>query len=193
MTTCQTPLRHRLRRDLAARHERLDACFSRFDLTTRGGLSGFLGAHRAAFAAIRPAPGGQTGQALLDRMIAAIDADLMRLGQPPAPGLAPLQLTRPLAQDYVLLGSRLGSQLLRRRWATAQDPVLRAAGAYLSLPPMAGEWRAFCERTGSLPGTGAQADRVIEEAARLFDLFLAAGQARSQPCAASSAPTERTV
>ncbi|EYD73058.1 hypothetical protein [Limimaricola hongkongensis] len=194
MTVCQTPLRSRLRRDLAARHARLDACFSRFDLTTRPGLSGFLAAHRTAFAAIRPAPGGLTGALLLDRMIAAIDADLGVLDHAPDAGPAPLRLTRSMAQDYVLLGSRLGSQLLRRRWAAARDPVLLAAGAYLSLPPMAQDWRAFCDRAGALPDQGTEADLVVHEAGQLFDLFLAAGQAGTQSFAApTAAQSERTV
>ena len=46
------------------------------------------------------------------RMIEAIDADLATLDTVVPPPLPPLQLTRPEAQDYVLLGSRLGSQLL---------------------------------------------------------------------------------
>ncbi|MGR3625295.1 MAG: hypothetical protein ACU0A0_03290 [Limimaricola sp.] len=194
MTVCQTPLRSRLKRDLVARHERLDACFSRFDLTTRPGLSGFLAAHRTAFAAIRPASGGLTGGPLLGRMIAAIDADLGVLGHAPGAGPAPLRLTRSMAQDYVLLGSRLGSQLLRRRWAAARDPRLRSAGTYLSLPPMARDWRAFCDRAGALPGEGTEADKVVCEAGQLFDLFLAAGQVDAQSFAApTAAPSERTV
>lgn len=194
LTMHQTPLRSRLREDLAPRHERLDACFSRFDLTTRPGLSGFLAAHRAAFAAIRPAPGGLTGQALLDRMIAALDTDLDRLGHESLPTLAPCRLSQPMAQDYVLLGSRLGSQLLRRRWEAGRDPELHAAGSYLSLPPMAAEWRAFCLRASAQPGLGTEADRVIAEAGGLFDLFLTAGQDAALPPRATPAPlTERTA
>ena len=182
-----TSLRRRLRTDLADRHARLDAGFSRFDLTTRAGLTGFLAAHRAAFAAIDPAPGGLTGGPLLARMIAALDTDLDRLGQGPGPDLPVLRLRRPMAQDYVLLGSRLGSQLLRRRWAAASDPDLRAAGAYLSLPAMTGDWQAFCTRTQALPGFGAVADETVCEAGRLFDLFLSAGQGAARVALAADA------
>lgn len=180
MLTELTPdrsLRQRLRADLAPSHERLDRFFSDLDLSTRAGLTLFLRAHRAAFAAIRPAPGCRTGQPLLDRMIAAIDADLDQLDAPAPPRLAPLVLQRSRAQDYVLLGSRLGSQLLRRRWQAASDPCLRAAGAYLSLPPLTDRWRAFCDEAGARSAHGTDADAELAEAERLFELFLSAGHA----------------
>ncbi len=192
MQTELTPdrsLRQRLRADLAPSHERLDRFFSDLDVSSRPGLSLFLRAHRAAFAAIRPAPGGRTGRPLLDRMIAAIDADLARLDAPAPPRLPPLALHRPGAQDYVLLGSRLGSQLLRRRWQAATDPCLRAAGAYLSLPPLTDQWRGFCDEAGARPARGAEADADLAEAGRLFELFLSAGHAaRRSPPALTPAP-----
>lgn len=181
MTTTDSTLRTRLKRVLAARHARLDTLFSSFDLTTRPGLTGFLAAHRTAFAAIRPAPGGLTGPALLTRMIDAIDADLATLDAVAPPPLAPLQLTRPEAQDYVLLGSRLGSQLLRRRWAAATDPALQDAGRYLTLPPLTGQWRRFCDGAEALGGSGTGSDAIIAEAGALFDLFVTAGHAACKP------------
>ena len=110
-------------------------------------------------------------------MIAAIDADLARLKAPAPPRLAPLVLHRHGAQDYVLLGSRLGSQLLRRRWQAATDPCLLAAGAYLSLPPLTDQWRGFCDEAGARPADGTDADAELAEAERLFELFLSAGHA----------------
>ncbi|SDE61233.1 hypothetical protein [Limimaricola pyoseonensis] len=171
------PLRRRLKSDLAPVHDRLDALFSGFDLRDPDDLGGFLAAHRLAFAAIRPAPGGATGGALLDRMTAALDADLAALGRAPGPALPLLELREPLAQDYVLLGSRLGTQVLARRWAEGRDPRARTAGRYLSLPPMAAEWRGFCEMADRLPGDDARAAAVLAEAAALFALFHAAGEA----------------
>lgn len=173
-------LRHRLRQDLAPRHARLDAFYSEFDLTMPPGLGGFLAAHRAAFAAIRPVPGGHVGQPLLDRMIAAIDRDLGALGHEPAPALAALTLTSAVAQDYVLLGSRLGSQLLRRRWSETRDPRAATAGTYLSLPPMGAAWRAFCDDAAARPGQGTVADSALAQAGALFDLFLQAGHLARQ-------------
>ncbi|GAD54256.1 hypothetical protein MBELCI_0308 [Limimaricola cinnabarinus LL-001] len=176
-------LRQRLRSDLAPCHDRLDRFFSDIDLATPPGLLLFLRAHRAAFATIRPAPGGRTGQPLLDTMIAAIDADLRHLGTAPPPRLTSLTLTHADAQDYVLLGSRLGSQVLRRRWQAATDPRVQGAGAYLSLPPLTDRWRAFCDAAGASPADGTQADATLTQSRQLFELFLAAGHAACRDAA----------
>lgn len=99
-----------------------------------------------------------------------------------------------MAQDYVLLGSRLGSQLSRRRWEAGRDPELRAAGSYLSLPPMTAAWRTFCLEAGAQPGAGTEADRMIAEAGGLFDLVLTAGQdAARLPRAVPALMPERTA
>ncbi len=184
-------LRERLRSDLAPCHDQLDRFFSDIDLATWSGLSLFLRAHRAAFAAIRPAPGGRTGQPLLDTMIAAIDADLRHLQAPPPPLMPALTLTHAGAQDYVLLGSRLGSHVLRRRWQGATDPHLQGAGAYLSLPPLTDRWRAYCEAAGARPAEGTEADAELVQARLLFELFLAAGHAARRDIATS--PSQRTA
>ncbi len=182
-------MRQRLRHDLTRVHGRLDTAFSAFDLHSKPDYIRFLSAHRLAFAAIRPARDALTDQHLLDRMIGAIDDDLDTLGnRGPAVSLRPRVVAQPLAQDYVLLGSRLGTQVLHRRWLAATDRGIRRAGSYLSLPPMQLEWRAFCNRAMAMGAEGRTADAVLAEAEALFVLFLEAGHVMAGVDAANVQP-----
>ncbi len=170
-------LRYRLRQDLASDHAKLDAAFAPLDLRQAADFKVFLGAQRLAFAAIDPGPAGagnRVDAALIDRLVSALDRDLDRLGATlPAP-LRRLAVMPGLALDYVVLGSRLGTQMLRRQWQTSKDPAVLAADAYMALPPMTEAWRGFCDRAGRLPADGADAARAVQQSRALFDLFGAA-------------------
>jgi heme oxygenase len=77
----------------------------------------------------------------------------------------------PLAVLYVLLGSGMGAEVLRRRWLAASDPVVRGAGHLFGLPPRTAGWRQFCAEMAGRPADGADAAEVLRDAVRIFGLY----------------------
>ena len=170
-----TSLRDRLRTDMAPKHERVDRSCSFLDLAQPDGLRTFLRAQLSVLLSVRCRPGHHATavQDLGSRMAAALETDLHDLdGCPVAPvGECRLNAT---AMFYMLLGSGLGTRVLRRRWLEATDPAVTTAGRYLGLLPPHGAWRHLCEELAERPAEGADADRIVRDAGRLFDLHLAA-------------------
>ncbi len=162
-------LRDRLRRDSRAEHARVDAAVGALDLGQAGDLGRFLAAHHAAFRAIAPAARG-TSRGLVADLAARLEADLTVLGRAALPA-APQMACDPVAVDYVVLGSRLGTAVLRRRWAAAAGGRAAGAGRYLTAPGQGAAWRTFCAAQASRPGTGPAAERIVGDVRRLFDLF----------------------
>ena len=168
-------LRERLRAGTRAHHEDVDAAFSQLDLRERDGLASFLSAQGAALQAIRCASGRHAAEAgaLRDEMLAAAEADFRHLGYRAERAPTPVDL-HPTAVLYILLGSALGAQVLRRRWLASGDPLVQGAGAYFGLPLRAAAWRLFCEEAAATPAQGEDADVILRDANRIFDLYLAA-------------------
>lgn len=106
-------------------------------------------------------------------MCTAIAADLDTLGANSPPALAPHKADA-TAVLYVLLGSRMGTQVLARRWSLTADDEARGAGRYLGLDPRKDCWRALCLRLAGRPAYGAAADAMISQVALIFDLYSAA-------------------
>jgi len=166
-------LRDRLRGETAPWHERVDRAYSTLDLRRAADFETFLGAQMAVLRAIQCRPGcrAEDAEPLRADMIAALTADLRDLGRGPVPSGATHQFDA-TAVLYILLGSRMGTQVLRRRWLEATDPAVASAGRYLGLATPASTWRAFCAELMQAPGQGAEADRIVGDACRLFDLHL---------------------
>ena len=165
-------LRDHLRQSTSDNHARVDALFSTLDLTAPVPLGRFLAAHRAGFAAMRGAmrdAGGLVGGDMLLEMISALDQDLACLSTP-APSLA-IDPVGPDAIDHIVLGSRLGTAVLKRHWSTATDPRVRTASRYFSLPGQAPLWRAHTDRLTSCAATGPAAERLVTDTKRLYRLF----------------------
>lgn len=168
-------LRERLRAGTRSRHEDVDAAFSQLDLRDRDGLARFLSAQGGALRAIRCpfGPYAAEARALQGEMLDAVEADLRQLGHPKEKALRPVDL-HPTAVRYVLLGSALGAQVLRRRWLASGDPLVQGAGALFSLPPRGAAWRIFCEEAAATPAQGEDADAILRDANRVLGLYLAA-------------------
>ena len=168
-------LRERLRAGTRARHEDVDAAFSQLDLRERDGLARFLDAQGGALRAIRCTSGRHAAEAgaLRAEMLGAVEADLRHLGHRAERAPPPVDL-HPTAVLYILLGSALGAQVLRRRWLASGDPLVRGAGAYFGLPPRGAAWRLFCEEAAATPAQGEEADAILRDANRVFGLYLAA-------------------
>ena len=165
-------LRDRLRADTRGPHEALDLRMSEFDLTSAEGLAGFLRVQHAALTALAPrATRAESAGAIVDLATRAARDLTVLGGTPPARAEIALPPLDPLAVDYIVAGSRLGGQVLRRRWQQSTDPVVRAADAYFSAPEHLDLWRGFVTRAGAMDGQGARAETVIDDALAIFALY----------------------
>lgn len=176
-------LRNRLRTETSGAHEALDTLASTFDLTERSGLTAFLQMHEAA---LRALIGLQTNcicaGAMQDLHQRAL-TDLETLGAEPLP--VALTIPEPftaLAIDYVIAGSRLGAQVLERRWRAATDPDITRASAFFTAPTYIECWRAVCAQCAAIDGNGSTARTIVLHANRIFALYTScANAARTDP------------
>ncbi|WP_375281241.1 hypothetical protein [Pseudooctadecabacter sp.] len=170
--------RHILKDKTQLDHTRVDTALSGFDVATQAGLTGFLDIHHACFSQMRIASDNDAElQAGLTDMIDRIDADLRRLGARPSCATIGLDAAvDPLAMAYLVEGSRLGSKVLGRRWASSDDPNVLAADAYFSLEPVKGRWREVCDLLAAVPPDSTRAATISRDTATLFRLFLQTAQ-----------------
>ena len=139
--------------------------------------------NRAGAAAVLPDwPARRRSAALLD--------DLHRLGQPPGRPrpVAAGGLGWVLGALYVLEGSRLGGQVLRRRVLAGPDAACRAATAYLSHGAGRHPWPDFLRLMEASPHAVADPAQAVAGALDAFSLFEHAAQPRIQPEASTHAP-----
>ncbi len=163
-------LRTRLRVGTREEHEALDAKLSELDLRSPDGLSRFLQLQAAALPCIRISEGVARSADLADDLLACLRLDLAVLGVDELPG-GPVVEVHALAMDYVVLGSRLGTAVLRRHWADAADPLVQRANRYFDTPARPDLWRAFCVETAEMAGEGDFADRMVRDVRALFTLY----------------------
>lgn len=171
--------RHILKDRTQLDHSRVDHALSEFDVATRDGLRLFLEVHHACFSQMRHVSDqdSDTAASLTD-MIDRIDADLKVLGGRPT-DLSPV-ISGPidgLACAYLIEGSRLGSKILARRWASSGDAVVNTANAYFTLEPVKGRWRAVCDALADVPSDSPRAETIVRDTSALFGLFLRAALA----------------
>ena len=131
----------------------------------------------AALRATLPrAQGAATRDCIVD-LSARADSDLCTLGVSPVANVVEMPPLHPLAIDYVIAGSRLGTQVLRQRWRAATDPAVRAAASYFSAPGYIDLWKSFCDTSGAMPAVGVIADRIVSDADRVLAMYLACARA----------------
>ena len=176
----QADFRHYLKTQTDAQHMRIDNAFSDIDISARDGLALFLAVHGACFSAMLDAAEDRSNrQAFLTEMILCIKRDLNVLGASTGdidiPNLGQLDQ---LALDYMIEGSRLGSQVLKRRWATSTDQQVIAAKSYFSLEPISGHWRDVCKQLSNVPINSQRAARIVTDTQALFDVFYAVFRAQ---------------
>ena len=167
-------LRKRVRSALADDHDRVDAQFAELEIQSRSGLATFLQTHRAAFDAMLVSGTSFDGRVkdthIID-IIKALDTDLKALRVPVYRLNVPAFSYNPLAVDHIVLGSRLGTAVLRSKWLMSSDRQVRQARSYFAQPQMTEEWRAHCMHLSSLDATDETGKQLIEDARRLFVLF----------------------
>lgn len=166
-----------LRSATADQHDRVDALFSRADLTARGGYAQFLAAQADAHLAVEDALDRSDAAAVLPdwperRRAALLRADLAELGEAPPP-LAQVALfdtpAAVLGAVYVLEGSRLGGRLLQR--SVPADLPTRFLGA--SNPAA---WRALLTLLDERLTDDHERRAAIQAATNVFQLFQDSGQ-----------------
>lgn len=173
----EASLRARLRMDTHLAHERLDEEVSRFDLTTPYGFLCFLSMQSSAFQTLSALELSAQTSAMMRDLSERAARDLRHLGSLTQKPAATIEPVHPLAIDYAIAGSRLGSQLLKKRWQSATDPQVRRASAYFSAPSYIKMWTSFCETTAAMPAAGPFADQIVRDAGRIFHMYLECARA----------------
>lgn len=174
--------RFALKHATAQAHERLDARFSRFDLTDRNDYGAFLLAQAGAFlpteAALDDAGAGTVIGDWSDRRRAsALRADLAALGldEPPPVRIPAIEgEVAILGAAYVLEGSRLGGAMLLRQMPDDLPRAFMSAGN----PKL---WRAFVTHLDhrlSSPNDIAAASAV---ASSVFEAFASSASVLETP------------
>lgn len=158
-------------------HQELDDTLSRFDLADVADYARFLGIHARAVPPIEAALAKGGVSALIDGWrpgrSQAIEADLAALGASmPAPAPTPDITTvgELLGTAYVLEGSRLGGQVLRKQ--VGEGLPLQ----YLGQSDGAGPWPSVVAALDRHLYSDAQFGEARDAARRCFALFLTAAR-----------------
>ncbi len=168
--------RDRLRDATAAAHRELDGQLSAFDLTIFSGYRRFLQASAGALLPLETAlVEAGVAKMFLDwperSRRAVIAADLGCLGSSvqSTVSVPPLTHSGMLGTMYVLEGSRLGAKFLLKTVASAADPRIGEATAYLSHGTGQRLWQSFLAKLAS--DEMCDEDEVIESARTAFAAF----------------------
>ena len=169
----KTDLRHVLRQETRQEHDALDRAISTLDITRIDGFCRFLHIHHTCFTAMqtRALAACQSRLALAD-MVDGLSRDLSAVGaQKAALHLALPPRLDPLAVDYMVAGSRLGTKVLHRIWAQATDPMVRQADGYFGLTGTPTLWPDTCHNLSRVPVDTPRAAAIVADTKTLFQLF----------------------
>jgi heme oxygenase len=172
-----------LRTETRAEHDRVDAQFSAYDLSTRDGYAHFLARQAAAHLPVERALDAAGAADLLSdwprrRRADQLRADLAELGAPP---VSEEEFALNGGESavwgaiYVLEGSRLGGAVLRRR-------IFAGLPARFLSPGEPGAWRELTDRLDERLRHRADLDEAIASARAVFTCFEAAGGRRLESC-----------
>lgn len=167
-------LRYALRQETRKEHAELDRLISTLNITTRSGFGMFLQLHLNCFCAMQSRLSSECRcSPTLEDMILGLQADLAAVSADPMT-LATDIPTRldPLAIDYIVSGSRLGSKILCGIWAQTDDPVIRRAGNYFMQTNDANLWRDTCQALSQVPLDSPRAAMIMTDTRALFGLFI---------------------
>lgn len=163
-------LRERLRIETRPDHHKVDRAFASHDIATRTGFTIFIQSHEAGFSAMMGAASPGTCQELR-AFTEALRADLSVLDAPRIPVAQPTPQPHPLACDYMVAGSRLGTAVMRKRWSETSDPIVRGANHYFGLPWDSAIWRELCQVLSKMDGSGIPAEQIVGSTKSLFAMF----------------------
>lgn len=171
-----------IRHDTRDIHGKADEAFGAFDLTDRDDLATFLLTNHTVFKHLDQmvkdhGMAGESSLKIIPELVTKLEKDLAVLGvtdtdtgwKPSSPD--PLH---PKAIAYVVQGSRLGTTVLAKQWAEADDDVVKGAGQYLNTRIDSGEWRQLLSELAEIPVRGAEARKITADARTLFEIHLTA-------------------
>lgn len=173
-------LRMELRRATRGEHDAAEAAFAPFHAAPAQHLSWFLGCQLVALRPLYALAGrsGAQAEALIGDLLKALEQDCADRGWHPAPvaghGAQTGRALDGLAIDYLVLGSRLGTEVLRRRlMEEADDPL----PAYFAPRPHKDMWQQSCRELDAIPADSLRAKRLIDDTRTGFSFFYAAARA----------------
>ena len=160
-------LRAALRSQTRPAHEALDNRISPLNLLIAERREAFCRVHRLGFATLGRACDGNASEATpsLHRIMATLDEALANV---PADAPLPAPILHPDAVAYLVLGSQMGTEMMRRGLPEDQQT------GYFGQDPDMTAWRAFCARMGAMDSTTPEAQRILSDANRAFAIFTAA-------------------
>ncbi|WP_141102026.1 biliverdin-producing heme oxygenase [Oceanicola sp. 22II-s10i] len=139
----------------------------------KGHMAAFLSTHLTAFSALaRVSLGGLpsgTDEALA-AAVSALRTDCAAWGIPATDNMIAPRGLDPLAVAYVVLGSGLGTEVIRRKLlAGGIDPL----PSYFT-NRSGGDWRDLCARLDAIDPESERAIRIVMDTDCCFDIFIRA-------------------
>lgn len=173
--------REQLKHATDAHHQRVDQLFEQLDLHSDTDARVFLHSHALALSNVAPfldqahdVPGPVSfSPALWSEQVRLLEADLRQdlavSGGSPTVFDLPLDASEHvLGITYVIAGSRLGSQVLAKRFAAQQSGA--RVPQYLTRPLPHGAWRHLCDHLDSIVD-GGEREQVVCSAKYMFNRF----------------------
>lgn len=165
-------LRQRLARDLASTHQRLDDLVSLFDLETKTGVTSFILMHEAALKQLSETQLSDAARTMVNDLLHRAQADLDAMQVAPlTPEPTKTDDLHPLAVTYVIAGSRLGAEVLKKRWLGSEAAKDGHGEAYMLAPRHIEVWQSFVKDASEMPATSDLADKIVKDAAAVFELY----------------------
>lgn len=168
-----TDFRKILRDQTRPDHDRLDELIGTLDISQRLGFTTFAEMHLSCFLAMQARQSATSKSAqTLRNMIDGLRKDLSVVTDRKTVTRAELpNHVAPLAIDYIVAGSRLGSKVLRKRWSKSTDGKVQGASVYFQQPVDPRLWPETCQALSDVVPTSAQAGAIIKDTKALFQLF----------------------
>ncbi|MBY6004987.1 hypothetical protein KUV62_13785 [Salipiger bermudensis] len=173
LADCAPNFRHAIRRDTKTEHEALEAQFAPFMAAPERHLSWFLATQYAALGALlasRPAEAeGLLSGLLLTELVGRLRFDLENRGViAPALDRAAESLDT-VAIDYLVLGSRLGTETMRRQLFA--DHQREAIPQYFLIGTMPELWQRHCAELNTIEAGSPRAAKIIQDTKAGFAIF----------------------
>lgn len=162
-----------LRDQTRSDHDRLDQLVGSLDISQRSGFTAFAEMHLSCFLAMqsRQSEDSNSVQTLQD-MIDGLRKDLLVITDRETVTRSELTHTvAPLAIDYIVAGSRLGSKVLRKRWSKSTDASVQGASVYFQQDADPKLWPETCASLSEVASTSLQAATIVKDTKTLFQLF----------------------
>ncbi|MDA8585045.1 hypothetical protein N9L47_02135 [Rhodobacteraceae bacterium] len=163
-----------LRDSTRPEHDQLDDMIGALNISDRDAFACFVNLHIICFQTMsEAAEKGSYSHELLCQMVHSLALDLDELGAKQLAYVVPLpKISDPLAIDYLVAGSRLGTKVLKKRWSNSNDLIVCRANKYFSLDSDPSFWPSTCQALANVAPESARAKAIVQDTKSLFQLFL---------------------